>query len=427
MMNSSTPTNASNIVSEYGQSHPKPKCDITLGLSKHSPQYGLLGESAGRKIALDLNHPKTIISTGIQGSGKSYTCGSIIEMSLQKFMNINALNHKMAGVIFHYSEAQSYQPEACSMIHPNDNRNETDQLCDKYSATPDQLRDVAMIVPQDKVEERQLEYPNTKIIPLQFTLNQLHLGHLKILMGAEGNPSAYLRVISNIIKGYRQGLTMDILREKVETAGLTKPIARYAMMRLDFLEQFIGEKSEITSILKPGRLVIVDIRDELMEKHEALAIFMVLLSLFADMQDQHKTFNKVVMFDECHKYINHPSLVDKLTEYVREMRHKGTSIILASQDPQSIHETLIELASIILMHKFNSPKWLKHLQKVNGSLKNVTTDKLNTLSPEEAYIWAAKSTDISFTRQAQKIQCRPRITKHGGETLTADRAIFINH
>ena len=46
-----------------------------------SPQYGLLGESSGRKIALDLNQTHTISLLGVQGGGKSYTVGSIIEMA----------------------------------------------------------------------------------------------------------------------------------------------------------------------------------------------------------------------------------------------------------------------------------------------------------------------------------------------------------
>ena len=54
--------------------------DLILGVSGNSPQYGLLGEVSGRKIALDLNHTHTISLFGVQGSGKSYTLGTVIEM-----------------------------------------------------------------------------------------------------------------------------------------------------------------------------------------------------------------------------------------------------------------------------------------------------------------------------------------------------------
>lgn len=395
--------------------------DIVLGVNDNSQQYGLLGESAGRTVALDLNYPQTIISTGLQGSGKSYTCGSILEMSLQKLNGINCLNHEMATVVFHFSETQTYTSEACSMIHPNDNPKQLKQLQEEFGAQASALSDVIMLAPVDKVKQRQQENPGIKVLPLQFPSNQLHASHWKLLMGAVGNEAAYLRFINQVIRYNRNQITLELLEEAIHWSDLKDSVMEIALMRLSFAEQFINEESDIHSLLRPGRMVIVDIRDELIEKNEALGLFMVLLNLFSETQYNGHPFNKLIMFDECHKYINNPQLLGALTEAVREMRHRGTSVILASQDPQSIPTTLIELASIMLLHKFNSPLWLKHLQQSNAALKNLSPEKLNTLSPGEAYIWANKATDIGFTRQAYKIQCRPRVTKHGGDTLTANR------
>lgn len=108
-----------------------------------------------------------------------------------------------------------------------------------------------------------------------------------------------------------------------------------------------------------------------------------------------------------------------LVEVVREMRHKGTSILVASQDPPSVPVSLIELSTQIILHKFNSPAWLKHIQKANSSLTNLTSDQMNHLNPGEAYLWSSKATDAAFTQRASKILCRPRVTHHGGATRTA--------
>ena len=59
-------------------------------------------------------------------------------------------------------------------------------------------------------------------------------------------------------------------------------------------------------MIRPGRLVIVDLRDEFIEKDEALGLFVVLLQLFADATFQGQSFNKLVVFDEAHKYIGNP-------------------------------------------------------------------------------------------------------------------------
>ncbi|MEZ4402403.1 MAG: hypothetical protein R3B06_20425 [Kofleriaceae bacterium] len=85
---------------------------------------------------------------------------------------------------------------------------------------------------------------------------------------------------------------------------------------------------------RPGRLIIVDLRDEFIEKDEALGLFVVLLSSSptrsTEMRRARSTpFNKLVVFDEAHKPIDSPDLVAGLIEVVREMRHKGTSIMVA--------------------------------------------------------------------------------------------------
>ena len=132
--------------------------------------------------------------------------------------------------------------------------------------------------------------------------------------------------------------------------------------------------------------MIVDLRDELIEKDEALGLFVVLLQMFAETTWHGRGFNKLVVFDEAHKYIGSPDLVAGLVEVVREMRHKGTSILVASQDPPSVPASLIELSTQIILHKFNSPAWLKHIQKTNAALDGLTPGKLAVLGPGEAYV-----------------------------------------
>jgi DNA phosphorothioation-dependent restriction protein DptH len=80
---------------------------------------------------------------------------------------------------------------------------------------------------------------------------------------------------------------------------------------------------------------------------------------------------------------------------------------------------LIELSTQIILHRFNSPAWLKHIQKANASLAGLQSDHLARLKPGEAFIWSAKTTDRAFSTEAIKVQCRPRVTKHGGDTKTA--------
>lgn len=393
--------------------------DIMLGVNGDSPQYGLLGEVSGRKVALDLNHTHTISLFGVQGGGKSYTLGTVIEMASMPLQHINVLPSPLATVIFHYSPTQDYAPEFTSMINANSVVDEICILRERYKANPEALKDVLILTPANKVDDRRAEYPDIEVKPIAFSASELKAAHWKFLMGAIGSQSMYMRQINLIMRGLRDNLTLDALRAGIANSGLSDHLKELAQTRLLFASEYIDDNQRLQDLIRPGRLIIVDLRDEYIEKDEALGLFVVMLQIVSEATYQGSAFNKLVVFDEAHKYIENDDLVSGLVEVVREMRHKGTSIMVASQDPPSVPVSLIELSSQIIMHKFNSPAWLKHIQKANAALGELTSDKMSHLGAGEAYVWSSKASDDSFTRGAVKIKCRPRITQHGGSTKTA--------
>jgi len=333
--------------------------------------------------------------------------------------NINSLPSPLATVIFHYSPTQDYPPEFTSMEHSNTDQAAIEVLAKRYGARPQSLEDVVLLVPEDKLDERKAEYPTLQVCPLCFSATELQVSHWQFLMGAVGNQAVYIRQMKSIMRSLRNDLSLSALREGIDQSSMPDHLKELARMRLDMASQYINDNAELRSMIRPGRLVIVDLRDEFIEKDEALGLFVVLLQLFGDAKYEGKDFNKLIVFDEAHKYIDSPDLVAGLIAVVREMRHKGTSIMVASQDPLSVPVALIELSTQIILHRFNSPAWLKHIQKANAALSTLTPEKMSQLRQGEAYVWSAKSNDESFTRDVMKIQCRPRVTLHGGGTKTA--------
>lgn len=396
-----------------------PKFDVILGTGGESPQYGILGDVAGRKVALDLNQTHTISLFGVQGGGKSYTLGAIAEMASLKVSGINLLPRPLATVIFHYSPTMDYRPEFTSMVSPNSIEQQVRQLRESYGAEPQGLSDVVLLAPADKVNERKAEYPDIEVLPLKFAAAELQSSHWRFLMGAVGNQATYIRQLNRLMKALRGNMTIDALRQGIDNSSLPDHLQDLARMRLDLAGEYIDDTAHLSEVIRPGRLIIVDLRDEFIEKDEALGLFVVLLQLFADAKFQGQSFNKLVVFDEAHKYIESPDLVAGLVEVVREMRHKGTSILVASQDPPSVPVSLIELSSQIVLHKFNSPAWLKHLQKANAALASLSAERMANLGPGEAFVWSSKASDEAFSKGGIKIRCRPRVTQHGGGTKTA--------
>ena len=401
----------------------KPSCDVIIGKNGDSPQFGIIGKmnSNGRVIGLDLNECNTISLFGVQGAGKSYTIGSITEMVLRQFSKVNLLPAPMASVIFHYSDSMDYAPEFTSMVYPNDEAGQLAKLKAEYGAEPGCIKDVILLAPESQVETRKEEFPDIEVHPIGFDSSELAVRDWMFLLGAMGNDSTYIKELKQIMKACRNDMSLINIRNGVANSNHMSTSQRsLAEQKLDFAKEYISDGNKLQQYMKPGRLIIVDLRDEFIEKDEALGLFVVMLNIFSSvLKVDGRAFNKFIVFDEAHKYMNNKELVGSITTAIREMRHKGVSIMIASQDPMSLPTEIIELSSIVVMHRFSSPAWVKHVQKAINPLQTLTATEMATLGSGEAYLWANKATDKAITQRPIKISIRPRVTKHGGDTIQA--------
>ena len=335
----------------------EPQCDTIIGRTDMSPQYGIIGKAimTKRMIGMDLNECNTISLFGVQGAGKSYTIGTVTEMTMRQFSQVNKLPSPMASVIFHYSESMDYAPEFTSMVYANDDEKQVAKLKAEYGAEPKSIRDVVLLCPEAQVEQRKEEYPDLDVYPIAFDSKELNVQDWMFLLGAVGNDSTYVKELKQIMRRCRHDLSLANIKSGVESSSfLSASQKNLALQKLSFASEYISDGNNLNRHLKPGRLVIVDLRDEWIEKDEALGLFVVMLNIFASVKAiDGLSFNKFIVFDEAHKYMNNPDLVDSITTAIREMRHKGVSIMIASQDPMSLPNKIIELSSIVLLHKFS--------------------------------------------------------------------------
>ncbi|WP_188112032.1 ATP-binding protein [Aquimarina sp. RZ0] len=402
--------------------HITPHYDILIGSNSPTNQFGIIGESyRGGKIAIDLSGTNTISLFGVQGGGKSYTIGTISEMVLKQFSHVSELPSPLAGVIFHYSESMEYEPEFTSMIYPNDQDRELKKLKKVYGADPGNIEDVIILCPKDKLLEKREEYPSIEILPIAFNPKELKVQDWMFMLGAVGTDANYVKQLKAIAKSHRKNLNLDAIRRDVESSILFTEFEKgLALQKIDFAAEYIDDTFYLKDIVKPGRLIIVDLRDEFIDKDEALGLFVIILNIFSGIKEvDGNHFNKFIVFDEAHKYMDNKELTSNIVTTIREMRHKGVNILIASQDPPSLPNEIIELSSVVLLHKFNSPKWLDHIKYSLTQLEILSPQDMNVLNPGDGYLWATKATEKGITFKPLKISTRPRVTKHGGATLQA--------
>jgi DNA phosphorothioation-dependent restriction protein DptH len=400
---------------------PAPGDVLLLGATPSSAQFGIIGRvgGSGRDVAFDTDGTNVVSVFGVQGSGKSYTVGNLIEAALLPQPELNRLPHPLAAIVFHYSTDQTYLPEFAAMSDPNDDPRAVELLRREYSVEPTGVADVQVLVPEALLRERQAEFPGIEVRPLLLATRELAIDDWKLLMGVEGGDQLYVKAMTNLFRSLRSRLSLDSLRESIASGSLTQQQKTLAETRIAFAEAFATDAGGAGQYVRPGGLLIVDVRDPLIEQEEALALFMVLLRLFSQARDpEGRLFNKLIVFDEAHKYMGNPRLTNAIVQSVREMRHKGTSVVIASQNPPSVPREVIELSSVVIAHKFTSPQWLEHVRKVNAAFgRDLTPPQLAMLPAGEAFVWS--SAGAEEFRRPQRVRMRARLSLHGGATRRA--------
>jgi hypothetical protein len=147
------------------------------------------------------------------------------------------------------------------------------------------------------------------------------------------------------------------------------------------------------------------------------------------------------VLDEAHKYLTNSDsarLTQSVSNTIRLQRHLATRVIIATQEPTVIPPTILDLASVIICHRFSSPAWCAHLAHhvsagssefaaVESWFKQVmllpTGDAL-VFSPA-ALIGADERGGVSLLgREHLRLRVRPRLTMDGGASrLAVGRAL----
>jgi hypothetical protein len=182
------------------------------------------------------------------------------------------------------------------------------------------------------------------------------------------NPPLYLEIVRKILRfmansdsGFRYSVFKTMLGNEKLSPGQKGPLN----LRLEILESFMEGRapSEKAGNLwgQEGGLVIVDLTDPFVDEATACLLFEICLNLFLERHVK----GSVIALDEAHKYMTAtPSALkftDTLLSTIRQQRHIGARILIATQEP-TISPKLLDLCSFTLVHRFTSPEWLNFLK-----------------------------------------------------------------
>jgi hypothetical protein len=170
----------------------------------------------------------------------------------------------------------------------------------------------------------------------------------------------------------------DLLKEELRDQMFSERQNQPLALRIDLLESFLDVQlsprkpgdpvpawSKSPDYLKgtSGELLNVDLTDPVVDVDMACVLFDTCLSIFP----AQTPCGKVVALDEAHNYLLAENaaakqFTGKLLEAIREQRHLGTRIIIATQEP-TLDASLLDLCSITMVHRCTSPAWFEVLKR----------------------------------------------------------------
>jgi DNA helicase HerA-like ATPase len=385
-----------------------------VGWSSPTSRWATVGKihASNETVALDLDHPKTIGIFGYMGSGKSYLLGNLIESAAQAIPGINNLQFPLAVVVFNYRRNAADRFELSSLASANPNKADAERLRADYQASPDALRDIHVLcLPGELRPERRQEYGNLPATELFFDPRTLGAEDWELLMGEPGSEAVFARTIRNTLSEMRGAgpITFNGLQQQT-LARLTGQSRAAANLRFEFVGRYVSEERgcDFSQLLRPGRVLVVDLRQPLFNKDDALRFFLVCANQISGVQSE---FNKMIVFDEAHEYLS-PSFGERMESRIRLMRHEGTSYVFATQDVGSIPPQISRFLTTRFVFDLGTRENVEDLERVAPDFRGY---QVMGIRPGRCFLQSTASTQNLFSRP-REVEVRPRVTKHGGES-----------
>lgn len=385
-----------------------PQCGLMLGGSARvSPQFAVVGRvvsDGGALAGLDFSSGNAISIFGVHDSGSDGSFAAIVESALQPAC---AQSAPLAGVVFCFSPDPDSVPPFASMLSPNADAAQVSRLRTEFSMEPVGLSDVVLLTPKNLVESRRGDYPGLEVRPLAFASKELGVEDWMWILGAKGPDSAYAKQARQVLKACRRNMTLAEIEKAVEAdASIAQAHKSALMQRLDSVADYVDDSAPVSDALRPGRLVVVDLCDEFIDESDVLSLFVAMTGVFSRVNPSER-INKLMAFAEANKYMSCPDLAPAWAAAVDDVRRKGVSVLISSHSPASLPTAVVEVSSVVVLHRLIQPSWLEALQTALEPLRRLSPSDVARLASGEAYVWAGTAAGDSAASLPARIAMRP--------------------
>ncbi len=387
-------------------------------------RYLALDKSMGSKVQMDALRPHAILICGKRGYGKSYTMGILIEelASLPGNVNIAALVIDTMGIFW-------------TMRHPNSKEKD---ILSKWGFSPAGT-DIELFVPEGSVGH--YEKMNIDVKPFSISPSELSGYDWCSLFGLD--PISAMGVfILKIIEEIREnasGISLNTIidfvnKDKEEDRTLRKAANNYFRSAISW--GIFHEKGIIISdIIRKGKVMVLDLSSIDNQNIKAIAVKILGSKIYDESIRSRRIYEQrkmggspgeegipmVWMFvDEAHLFLPRetktPATDVLVTEWLRQGRQPGLSIIFATQRPAALHPDVMSQSDIIICHRLTAQDDISALEAVRPTyMREGIGDSLKKMGTEKGVAFIVDDNSES----AHVVRIRPRKSWHGGDEPSA--------
>ncbi len=374
-------------------------------------------------IYMDLARPHVVGVFGKRGTGKSYTLGTISEeiMLLPENVrkNVSGIMIDTMGIFW-------------SMKHANDRDFKT---LLKWGLHPRSFP-VRVLVPaglERKYAEQDIPYDGTFSLRVDEMSAEDWSYAFNIDLMSE--PGIYLERLIKLMKSREQEYTLDDVLARIKSSGTTSYVKEAIYNRFSVVDDwgiFSEKGSRIDDIVMPGTVTILDVsllgafsfgwnvrtlivgmlaRKILYERMKARR-----KEELESISGLEKSYMPItwMLVDEAHQFLpaeGKTAATDPLLQWVKIGREPGVSLVLATQQPNKLHEAAISQMDIVISHRLTARNDIE-------SLKNIMQTYLKyDLAHYIDMLPRVKGSAIILDDNSERIyaaQMRPRLSWHAG-------------
>jgi len=393
------------------------------------PTFALFGTpptDPSRNVYLNTSEPFCAIAVGVQGSGKSHTVSSIVEACMLNAPPVTHLGRPLSTLALHYDRDPNNFCELLTLTTQNPN-----------SSMKCVVPEMVVLLSSSIFELKRKHYekfPNCRVYPLLFNFDELTASMLKEIMGvgASGD-QLYVSVIMDVLRRWQRSghapsfaeflaalQDEEFSRQQIGPMNQRLALLRSLVREADENKKVASASVDVLSLFHPGCFVVVDYSNPLVTQNEANSVFNVLLQMFISVK---LDCGRLVVLDEAHKYLgkDHGELGSTMLECIRQMRHHGLRVVIATQDPSSLERSMLELSTLVVLHFFFSPSWFSFLSD-RLPLPPHACQLIQSFahSPGHALVFCPRakvsSTECNISNSLLYLHIRQRLTADAGQS-----------